>query len=333
MKNDLFREEKPVILIVDDVTRNVRELAGILKNEGLEIISAMEGNQALEMARQHIPDLVLLDIMIPGIDGIEVCRLLKQDGQTSAIPIILLTIQSETDDIIRGLNAGAIDYIAKPFIRVELLARVRAHIESIRAQKLLKLYRTQYEVEKSENQALSAELLRLKEVMEKMTTEDDLTELFNYKYTMRRLSQIINEARRYGYNLSVIMFDIDQFRRVKGRFGHQVGNDVLASVGAEIKRNIRESDIAGRYSGEEFLVILPHTDNEGGKKTAERIRANVEKLEWETRGLRVTVSGGVSTLESDQAAKTENILYNLIMKADNLLFKAKEKGRNRIETE
>lgn len=332
---DLFHEAKPRILIVDDVRRNITELTGMLNSVDVAISSAMDGNQALDMAHKLLPDLVLLDIMIPGMDGIEVCRRLKQKPDTKNIPVILLTIQTEKEDILQGFQAGAADYIAKPFMQAELLARVRAHLDLKRFERLLNLYKTQVEIEKSENAALSSELVKKSRELEKMTISDDLTDLFNYKYTMKRLSQSINEARRYNYNLSIILFDIDLLKRIKNEFGHRFGEEVFIKVGAEIKRNVRESDIAGRYSGEEFLVILPHTDNGGGCNTAERIRKNVQLLTWEKENLSVTVSGGISTLSTEipePSAKTESVLYSLIMKADNLLFKAKENGRNRIES-
>lgn len=335
--------DKPLILLVDDISKNIKELSTILKNDDYLITAAMDGKQALGMTQYLLPDLLVLDIMIPGIDGIEVCQRLKQKPETRDIPVILLTIQTESDDIRKGFRAGAVDYVTKPFNPEELTLKVRNHLEFRKNRHMMGRYKRKLEQETEKNAVLTQKVDELSKELEerdyllkKLSTMDSLTDLYNYKFIVKRLSESIAESLRYKHPLTVVLLDIDHFKRINSIHGHDIGDQVLAKMSNSIKNGLRQSDIAGRYSGEEFLIILPHTDLDGGYKTAERIRATIEGLDWNgIPDLKVTVSGGVSALppigESDPGVKTENMLYKLIMKADNLLFKAKESGRNRIE--
>ncbi len=337
--------ETPLILLVDDISKNIKELSAILKNGEYLITAAMDGKQALGMTQYLLPDLLLLDIMIPGIDGIEVCQRLKQRPETRDIPVILLTIQTESDDIRKGFRAGAVDYVTKPFNPEELILKVRNHLEFRKNRRMIRRFAQKLEQETEKSAMLEKKVDELTEALEerdhqlkKLNTMDSLTDLYNYKFIVKRLSESIAESIRYKHPLTVVLFDIDHFKRINTTHGHELGDKILAKMSNSIKNGLRQSDIAGRYSGEEFLIILPHTDLDGGYKTAERIRSTIEGLDWNgIPDLKVTVSGGVSALpnpeNTDPGVKTENILYKLIMKADNLLFKAKESGRNRIELE
>jgi diguanylate cyclase (GGDEF)-like protein len=163
---------------------------------------------------------------------------------------------------------------------------------------------------------------------------DGLTELYNRKYIIERLFQEVSEAVRYSQHLSIILFCIDHFKQINAIHGDQVGNEVLMVVSGVIKSNLRKSDIAGRYSGDEFIIILPHTDNKGACLTANRLLKNINEIEWHHRGLNVTASGGVSTLKKEKNSlviREDLLLYELIRRADDLLYKAKKAGRNRIE--
>lgn len=334
----------PLILLVEDIEKNIRELSAILNSEGYSIATAMDGNQALAMARQLLPDLMLLDIMIPGIDGIEVCQRLKLSPETNYIPIILLTIRTESNDIHRGFYAGAMDYITKPFNPQELKLKVKNHLELRKNRYLFEYYKKELKAELTKKAHYESKIIELTSalaekdrMLDKLTTMDPLTSLYNYRFIIKRLSESIAESVRYQHPLAIILLDIDHFKTINQQHGRQVGDRIIGKISSTIKNGLRQSDIAGRYSGEDFLIILPHTDISGAYKTAERIRSTVEQYPWDDDipDIKVTISGGVSALNKQEFAdvqvKTENILYKIIMKADNLLFKAKENGRNRIE--
>ena len=301
--NNIFKEKTPLILIVDDVARNLQVLGTILSKENYKIAAANNGEQAISIANSTLPDLILLDIMMPGINGYEACVRLKKNPKTRDIPIIFLTAKIELDDIVKGFEAGAVDYITKPFNSVELLVRTKTHLE-------LKI---------------SRDLLKIKnEQLKKLAITDSMTGLYNHRYIIDSLSERIMEARRYKQPLSVIMLDVDHFKKVNDNYGHTFGDFVLVRISAIIEETIRKTDIAGRYGGEEFLIIYTNTDNKSAFNTSERLRKSIEKEKWDRADLIVTVSGGICELKDEDFSK-------LIMKADSLLYKAKENGRNRIE--
>jgi len=291
------------ILVVDDTQKNVHLLGTLLKRQNFLINVAYNGSEAIEVAKKVQPDLILLDIMMPGMDGYQTCEILKKDPATSAIPIIFLTAKSETADIVKGFEVGAVDYVTKPFNSTVLLARVRTH---------LKLRYMLKDIE-----AQRAELAT-------MVMIDGLTKLYNHKFIFEILSKEMKEATRYGRPLSIIMFDLDLFKKVNDTFGHPAGDEVLVKVSDTLRSVIRDSDSAGRYGGEEFLILLPSTDLKSAVLVAEKVRKDIAKLTFEHPELQVTISGGVA------AYSTQNTL-DLINQADQLLYKAKAEGRNQIQ--
>jgi diguanylate cyclase (GGDEF)-like protein len=293
---------RPIILIVDDTVANIRLLGSILGAD-YEIAIATNGAQALELAHQIMPTLILLDVMMPDMNGFEVCRRLQDDPQLRTIPIIFLTARTDEPDIVAGFDAGAVDYIAKPFIQKELLARVSVQVKM---------------------QALISELGKKNAILHEMAVTDELTKIANRRFILDRLKELIASAERYRTALSVVLVDIDQFKKINDTYGHQMGDTVLCRVASTIQSMIREADYAGRFGGEEFMVVFSHTDANGGFVVAEKIRAAVEAQKWEVENLRVTLSGGVATYEATDT------LDNLIARADTMLYKAKEWGRNRI---
>ncbi|HAJ95191.1 MAG TPA: diguanylate cyclase response regulator [Actinobacteria bacterium] len=301
--DNVFKEKIPLILIVDDIAKNLQVLGTVLSKKNYKIAAANNGEQAISIANNTLPDLILLDIMMPGINGYEVCARLKKDPKTKDIPIIFLTAKIELDDIVKGFETGAVDYIAKPFNSVELLVRTKTHLE-------LKI---------------SRDLLKIKnEQLKKLSITDSMTGLYNHRYIIDSLSERIAEAKRYKQPLSIIMFDIDYFKKVNDNYGHTFGDYVLVRISTIIEESVRKTDIAGRYGGEEYLIIFTNTDIKNAYKTSERLRKSIEKEKWEKAGLAVTVSGGICELKDEDCPK-------LIMKADNLLYKAKKNNRNRIE--
>ncbi|MCP4136968.1 MAG: diguanylate cyclase [bacterium] len=303
--------KESLILIVDDVPKNLQVMGNILSKEGYQIAFATNGKEAIPMIEDIFPDLILLDIMMPEMNGFEVCTTIKGSSKTKSIPIIFLTAKTETDDIVKGFRFGAVDYITKPFNSSELLARVRTHLELKRSKDIIL--------------QISEELIRKNMILEEMAISDSLTELYNHNYTITRLTEEIERSNRYSQDLSIIMFDIDHFKEINDMHGHQVGDEVLSRVSAILKSRLRRVDIVGRYGGEEFLVILTNTNLEQGITTAEKIRHDIEELTWSFEGLKTTISGGVCAHENGNDVE-------LIKKADKLLYLAKENGRNRIES-
>jgi diguanylate cyclase (GGDEF)-like protein len=300
---DLKKEEQPLVLIVDDVPKNLQVLGTILSKENYRIAAANNGEQAIAIANDALPDLILLDIMMPGLNGYETCTKLKSISKTKEIPVVFLTAKIETEDVTKGFKAGAVDYVTKPFNSFELLARVKTHVELKTSRDLLK---------------------EQNELLQKLSITDRMTGLYNHQYIIDSLSKRIAESKRYKQPLSVAMIDIDFFKKINDGHGHAFGDHVLIKISSIIEDIIRKTDMVGRYGGEEFLIIFTYTDLKNALKVTERIRESIEKQKWDKPKLKITVSGGIDQLKDEDASE-------IIIKTDNLLYKAKENGRNRIE--
>lgn len=307
--DNLLPEEEMAIMVVDDVPENIQILGKILRDEGYKIAPATNGRRALEMIPKVKPDLVLMDVMMPEMDGFEACRRMKESAEMKDIPVIFLSAKGESEDVIQGFRYGGVDYIQKPFNSEELLVRVRNHLELVQSRRLIIRYMD--------------EMGRQNALLQELALSDGLTQLANHSHSLERLRQEEANAGRYGNPLTVVMLDIDFFKAVNDTHGHPVGDRILKGVADIIRSNVREGDVAGRYGGEEFILILPNTDLDGGVSIAERIRLRVAESSWEPGDLSVTISGGVSALDS--AHET-----SLIERADKRLYRAKELGRNRI---
>lgn len=294
----------PLILIVDDTLKNIQLLGSVLREENYKIAIANNGAQAVSIASQIRPDLILLDVMMPGLNGFETCQKIKEIEEIKKIPIIFLTAKSEIEDIVNGFKAGAVDYITKPFNIYELKARVKTHIE-------LKI---------------SKDLLEESNIkLEKLSITDGLTGLYNHRYIVDLTSRLIEEAKRYKQALSVSMIDIDNFKSINDTYGHPLGDEVLIKLASTFEEKVRKTDYAGRYGGEEFLIVLKHTDISGAIDVIERIRSSIENLKWQKKDLKITISSGVYQ-------RTDEDTSLLISKADQLLLKAKKNGKNRVES-
>ncbi|MEE9403120.1 MAG: diguanylate cyclase [Desulfobacteria bacterium] len=296
------------ILIVDDIRLIAHVAKTMLTKRGHEVILAQDGKAGLEAAKSEQPDIILLDLIMPIMDGYEVCEHLKEDDSTKEIPIIMVTSKAETADKVKGLEMGALDYVAKPFDEGELIARVNVHL------RLRELYVTVQEQNR-----------RLQE----MANRDGLTGLYNHRYFHEQLSQDFLRAKRYHENLSCILFDIDFFKKFNDTYGHQTGDVVLKALATVIQRATRESDLAARYGGEEFAIVLYYTDGAAAYQAAERLRTMVESHEVQDNGnvLRVTISLGVATFPHEKIHDSKELIEH----ADQALYKAKDNGRNRVE--
>jgi len=294
---------KPVVLIVDDTPTNIQVLAEALRTE-YRVKVAGGGLLALEaIARQGPPDLVLLDVMMPDLDGYEVCRRLKQDPRTRHVPVIFVTAKSEAEDEERGLNLGAVDYVTKPFHLSIVLARIRNHIQ----------------------------LKRQADLLERLALLDGLTGIANRRRFDETLVDEWKRAERSGEALALIMLDIDHFKLFNDHYGHGAGDDCLRRVAAVMQEEIcRPGDLAARYGGEEFVALLPATEGEGARAVAGRLRARIEALHLphsqSPTSTWVTASLGVASCRPQR----DRLPQTLTELADRMLYQAKAAGRNRL---
>jgi diguanylate cyclase (GGDEF)-like protein len=291
------------ILIVDDERHNIKVLTELLREE-YKIMAAKTGEQALKAVQgPNPPDLILLDIMMPGIDGYEVCRRLKADSLSMHIPVIFVSALDASDDESHGFELGAVDYITKPFKPVVVKARVKTHIQ----------------------------LKQKSDLLERMASIDGLTDIPNRRNFDDTLERELRKATRNGSLLSLILMDIDFFKKHNDYYGHAEGDDCLRRVAKAVDACMkRASDFAARYGGEEFAVILPETDTDGAVHVAEKIRIRVAQLNISHAASdvadHVSISLGVATVSGSQDSSPVDI----IKAADTFLYKAKETGRNRV---
>jgi diguanylate cyclase (GGDEF)-like protein len=302
---EAFSPEKFLVLSVDDISHNLQLLGTILERVGYETSFALSGSQALELLKTRQPDLILLDLMMPGLDGLEVCRILKSSPHYQEIPIIFLTASSESKHLVEAFSAGAVDYITKPFNVPELLARVKTHLELKHAKDQLKKALTEIE-----RQALT----------------DPLTQVPNRRHLYQIAEREIARTRRYNYPFSSLIIDIDRFKQVNDNYGHFVGDEVLRNVAAMIKNSLRREDFFARFGGEEFVVLLPSTDTKSAICVANRIRHLIatSSLVVQAKSIAITVSIGIATYSF-----ADRDIDGLLERADEALLTAKNQGRNR----
>ncbi len=295
------------ILVVDDDPQSLKLVSKTLEFEGYQVRGANSGTEAVQEMAKWRPHLVLLDVSMPGLDGLETLKHLRE--QDEYVSMVFLSGKTNTEDVVRGLDAGADDYIGKPFAVLELLSRVRTQLRI-----------------KDLNDNLKRANNRLKELVD----IDDLTGLFNMRSLYKKLDFELDRARRYKRSLGVIMMDMDHFKGVNDGHDHLFGSFVLSEVGALIRENIRKVDFAARYGGDEFLIVLTETDHEGSLAFAERLRKRIEAylFKSESFSMRLTSSMGLAIT----GPQNTNIdARSLVRYADRGLYLAKEKGRNRVE--
>jgi two-component system, cell cycle response regulator len=287
------------VLAIDDSPTILALLKARLKDEPIVLHCADSGKAGLAMAAEVKPDLILLDVNMPDLDGHEVCRTLKANPATINTPIIFLTGADSVEEKIKGLELGATDYITKPFDPAELRARVRAAL------------RTAY----------------LLDLLSRKAMIDGLTGLWNRSYLDVRMLAEVAHARRTGQPLSCLMVDVDRFKSINDHYGHPFGDEVLRMIAATLGASCRTEDIICRYGGEEFCVLLPNTAVLGAVDLAERLRTAVEKesLKFKAELVNVTASFGVAELDPNNAAV-------MLSSADQALYEAKQTGRNRVCT-
>ena len=306
---------RPRILVVDDSPTQLDWLVQVLLRDGYDVVSAATGREAVVKARTLAPDLVLLDMILPDMDGLEVLRLVKARPDERFLPVIILSVKSDVDTKVEGLRIGADDFIAKPFAEAEILARCAAMLR-------IKL--------------LQDQLRATRRSLEEQSVTDGLTGLKNRRFFDERLPEEFRRAQRYSDPVSLMMIDLDHFKEVNDRYGHQMGDVVLRDAAAAIKTSVRDPDICSRYGGEEFAVILPKTHLGGALTVAERVwrglRDRVYRQEVPAVGqaavveVRVTASVGLAIFPSRDIVTAEL----LVKFADEALYQAKRSGRNNI---
>jgi len=310
--NDTNRKKR--ILVVDDHEDNVEVLRARLEARGYEVEGATNGQQALDTVGRWCPDLVLLDVMMPDMDGLEVVTRLKADKNLPFIPVIMQTALDSTERMVAGLEAGADDYVTKPINFQELEARVRS---------LLRIKKLQQEVADREK-----ELSQMNDRLLHISMTDGLTGVDNRRALEQRLHEMFEHSLRLHEPIACVMCDIDHFKKVNDTYGHAAGDAVLKQFADILKDAAREIDRVGRYGGEEFLMLLPGTVLDSAVTFAERVRQRVEDNTFSFEGgtLKRTVSLGVASWPHPKIKGREAMLKA----ADDALYVAKEMGRNRV---
>lgn len=294
------------VLIAEDDRTSRSILTAILKKWGYETLAVEDGMAALEALRgQDAPKLALIDWNMPEADGLEVCREVCRQETSNPAYIILLTANTGTGDIVRGLEAGASDYICKPYKNEELRARLQV------GERILNL---------------QAELNEAQGILAHQAMHDPLTNVYNRRAILDALNQELSRAERLGNTLSVAICDIDHFKRVNDTYGHQTGDEALRAFTRAVRMALRDTDYLGRWGGEEFMVLAPSIGGDGTNTLFERIRRNVEEIDLPVSDgvLGLTVSIGVA---EDTAGKTADEATHA---ADEAMYEAKRAGRNRV---
>ena len=301
------------ILVVDDDPETARVVTSWFEGEPFEVLTAADGREGLSRSLQERPDLILLDLKMPGVDGIHVARSLKDRAETRAIPVVLLTACRDTDHKVQAFAAGADDYITKPFDLEEMDARVRAMLR--RRDFLANLESTIENLETTNSE------------LERMAMLDEKTGLFNFREFRRKLTEEWSRAERYGNTLSLVLLDIDSFKALNDTLGHPAGDRALSEFATLVAGGARVTDMAARYGGEEFAVVLPHTDGKMAHRVAERIRAAVEEFVFlaDETPSRITVSAGVASFPGSKGVDSVDAL---VAAADDALYDAKARGKN-----
>ncbi len=308
--------ERPAsILVVDDDPQTAGLLRRWFDASRYTIHEAADGAEGVEAAVELQPDLILMDLKMPGLDGISAARTLKSRRETEAIPVVLLTACRDTEAKVEAFGAGADDYVVKPFEFGEIDARVRVLLDRSRHLRSLES-RIRNLADSNRN-------------LEQLLMVDEKTGLYNFREFQRRLRAEWERSTRYAVPLSVVFLDLDRFKQLNDTLGHQAGDRVLQEFATLVTGGARANDIAARYGGEEFAVILPHTDAEMALRVAQRIRRAVAEFQFleDESPTRVTVSAGVATYPSDPRIDSVDAL---IRAADEALYKAKDAGRNRV---
>lgn len=319
-------QDSPLIYIVEDSKLYLTYVTKILTDHGYRVESAENGTAALAYLECSRPDIILLDIVLPDINGLEICKIVRSNPDLEDIPIIFLTSKTSPEDIEAGLRGGGSDYIAKPVNAVELLARTDNHYRFKKSSDTLKALNEELikanETILKKNEELQKAMLQL----EKYATTDPLTGLYNRRYILNKINDEVIRCKRNQKPFSIICCDIDYFKSINDAYGHDAGDLFLCEISKIIKSIVREQDIVGRWGGEEFLIFLPETNLDGACIVAEKIRkaVNFTQLNLGSFSIGTTLTLGV--VEYDI-----NLDINANIKnADIALYHGKANGKNKV---
>ena len=316
------------ILIVDDVFLNIHMVKDILTENGYDLHSATSGRKALEKVESDNYDLILLDVRMPDMNGFDVCEQLRANPKTKDIPIIFLTGEDEAESIIKGFEAGAIDYVTKPFYGTELLARVRTHLELSHSKKALTDMNDRLMHEIEGRKKIETELRASKEKYQYLAEHDNLTGLFNTRYLYQRLNQMIRDDLTDEIPFSLIFMDIYNFKHVVDTYGHLNGSRVIQEVAQTIQSTLSLNDFAVAYAGDEFIIVLPGLDRNETKDRAEMIRQKMRNTTYLSEinyAIHLSASFGISTYPHDTTDLTR-----LLSIADQAMFDVKAHGKDAV---
>lgn len=296
---EIIEENNPLVMIVEDNPINSKICQNLLEKNGYSTAIFFDGESALKFLSTCAPDLILLDIIMPGIDGFQVSEEIKKNPKLKDTPIIFLSAMNDEESIVNGFKKGGVDYITKPFRPQELLARTKTHVD----------------------------LKRAKEKLLIMATTDELTGLYNRRYFIERLNNEFERFKRFQSKFSFLMIDIDLFKNINDNYGHKCGDLVLQKTSEAMGKTLRSYDILARVGGEEFAIILPETDIKSAETIAERLRKRVyeNSIQYEDIEIKITISIGVT-----QSYINDKNIDDIIVRADRALYISKEKGRNSV---
>ena len=286
----------PNILVIDDNPSNIDFLLGLLT--GYDISAAVDGERALDQIAQEMPDLILLDVSMPGMDGYEVCSIIKSNPKTKDIPVLFLSANTDAESVIKGFDAGGVDYITKPYRPREVLARVETHLK----------------------------LKQLRDELEKLAYEDPMTGIANRRRFFEKANSLFSKAKSECLPLYLFAVDIDNFKMINDTFGHYVGDEVIRLFVKIVKKELGRDDCFARFGGDEFVMILMHASREEALKIVKKIQDNIAKTHFLLGSVvHFTVSMGMAEVEH-----ADEDIDAVIKKADIHLYSQKRSKRRSV---
>ena len=307
------------VLAVEDDRSMLVLLEAMLKAAGHDVLVARNGVEAMRIVEQHHPQLVITGWTMPQMDGITLCRKLRESSKRRDVYVIMLSIRESVDKLVEAFEAGADDYLVKPVAQKVFFARLRAAQRVVRLQEELAFDREQL-------LRFSKDLAASNERLQRLALTDALTELPNRRFAMERLDQEWALSKRGDRTLSCMMVDIDYFKPINDKFGHQAGDEALKCVANTLRQSARAQDVVCRYGGEEFVVICPDTGIDAAYQCAERLRLNVAALKFKNQGVDIRLAVSIGVAEKKEGATS---IEDLLSRADECLYAAKQGGRNR----
>jgi len=307
------------VLVVDDEVHIVELLTSILEEEGYEVIGASSAEEALAYMEQYAVPLVVSDIRMGGMSGLELVGEIKKIN--SSAEIIIITSHASIESAVSALRAGAYDYVLKPFDDIEVISMAvkRAYEKSVLVKENADLL--------DQLSEFNIQLVKANNRLKNLVNRDGLTGAYNHRYFQEALNQEFVRAKRYGKRFSVVFVDLDDFKQINDTYGHLVGDQVLVAVTKLITKSVRDVDLVARYGGEEFVLLLPETSDDGAMACAEGIRKLLSELEItnEHNSIRITISSGVA-LVTDNCDSAQDV----VQRADAALYQAKKMGKNKV---